>query len=62
LWQLGRVNVGRRGDDAGPGHILIDGVPELRSAVVGIGDVPRQVRPEPELERHASGRDARRAG
>jgi hypothetical protein len=44
------------------GRLLIDGVPELRSAVVGVGNVPPQVLPEPELERHASGRDARRAG
>jgi hypothetical protein len=60
LLQLGRVDAGRRGDDAGPGRLLIDGVPELRSAVVGVGNVPRQVRPEPELERYASGRDAPR--
>jgi hypothetical protein len=58
LLQLGRVDAGRRGDDAGPGRLLIDGVPELRSAVVGVGSVPRQVLPEPGLERYASGRDA----
>jgi hypothetical protein len=58
LLQLGRVDAGRRGDDVGPGRLLIDGVPELRSAVVGVGNVPRQVGPEPGLDRYASGRDA----
>ena len=56
---------GWRGDETDPGHIFIDRMPEPRGALVGVGNVPRQVRPESEYPASAPASDAliaRRAG